>query len=145
MTTRWPAPTRRDHLKFCEVDNWVARGSATSTRGTDHLYFELALADGRILRTKISHPPGRIDYGPALWSRILKDQLEVSEEEFWNAVRDSVRPVRSQPDVQDRRGIPLGVAHKLSTLVGLSAEELSTTTPEEAIERLNAFWAERRD
>lgn len=42
--------------------------------------------DGRVLRTRVSHPVDRTDYGKSLWSHILRDQLEVSEAQFWECV-----------------------------------------------------------
>jgi hypothetical protein len=48
--------------------------------GTHHVTYELDLPDGRILRTRISHPPGRTTYGPSsLWAHVPRDQLQVSE------------------------------------------------------------------
>lgn len=39
--------------------------------------------------------------------------------------------------------IPLGVVEKLVRLVGLTGDEIEHSTNEQAVERLNQFWAEQ--
>lgn len=73
----------------------VSRGAGRRGKSNDHVRYELALGDGRILRTKISHPIGKRDtYGIDLWKRILRDQLCVTEEQFWACVNGGIRPER---------------------------------------------------
>lgn len=63
-----------------------------------HQTFELALPDGRVLRTHISRPPdSKQTYGRHLWSHILKDQLDVTMDAFWACVRDGAIPERGVP------------------------------------------------
>ena len=83
------APTRQDHERFCATEGWTLVRDVT---------YELGLPDGGVLRTRISHPPDRSAYGPSLWSHVLRDQLDVSEQEFWACVRDGTRPARGVPD-----------------------------------------------
>lgn len=69
-------PRYRDLKKYCEKNGWVL------VHNTDHWHYEKVLADGSVLRTKVSHAvhkeiPGR------LWQRILKNQLRTTEKEFW--------------------------------------------------------------
>lgn len=93
----WPVTSRKDHQKFCEVEGWVcvSHGSGRRGKSKDHTRYEIALRDGRILRTKISHPIGKRDtYGIDLWKHILRDQLCVTEDEFWACVNDRKPPVR---------------------------------------------------
>lgn len=111
-------------------------------KGTHHLTYELTLADGRILRTRVSHPPGRDTYGAAVWAHILRDQLDVTNEEFWACVRDGVKPQRGVPEVP-AEALPLDLVHLLITKVGLAESEVMTMTKDEAIARLNTFWAEK--
>jgi hypothetical protein len=73
----WPTPARADHAKFCENEGWRVVRDARGRTGTHHLTYELDLPDGRTLRTRVSHPPDRTDYGPSIWSHILRDQLAV--------------------------------------------------------------------
>lgn len=91
----YPAPRRKDHLTFCLTEGWTEVRNATGQTVRHHQTFELSLPDGRILRTHISRPPDSKDsYGPGLWSRILRDQLRVSPDEFWACVQDKVVPDR---------------------------------------------------
>lgn len=138
---RGPQPTRQDHQKFCEVEDWKPVRDARGRTGTHHVTYELVLPDGRILRTRISHPVDRNTYGPSLWSHILRDQLQVSEPEFWSCVRDEVKPDRGMPE-QPAEALPADLVHLLITRVGLSDSEVAAMDKAEAVERLNRYWAE---
>lgn len=135
----WPAPTRQDHERFCTTEGWRRVRDARGRAGTHHVTYELDLPDGGILRTRISHPVDRSGYGSALWSHILRDQLKITEEEFWRCVRAGVRPDRGAPVVaQD--ALPADLVHLLITRIGLAEKEIAEMTREEAIERLHRFW-----
>jgi hypothetical protein len=93
----WRAASYKDHQKFCEVEGWTCISHGPSRRGKsrDHHRYELALRDGRILRTKISHPISkRNTYGVELWKRILRDQLCITEKQFWECVNSGKLPER---------------------------------------------------
>lgn len=104
-----------------------------------HVTFELALPDGRTLRTQISHPPNRETYGQRIWAHILRDQLHVAEEEVWACVRDGRVPRRGriEPTVPP---IPAGVVAQLLSH-GVGETEIRQMSRAEAIERLNEIWA----
>lgn len=93
----WPIASYKDHQKFCEVEGWQCTSHGASRRGksVDHTRYELVLRDGRILSTKISHAISkRNTYGINLWKRILRDQLCVTEEQFWACVKREEPPER---------------------------------------------------
>ena len=91
----YPAPRRKDHLQFCTTEGWTEIRNATGGTVRHHQTFELALPDASILRTHISRPPdSKETYGRQLWSRILREQLQVTPAEFWACVRDKVTPSR---------------------------------------------------
>lgn len=69
-------PTFGDLKRYCEKTGWVL------VRNTDHWYYEKLLPDGTLLRTRVSHAVHR-EIPRGLWSKILKNQLRISEEEFW--------------------------------------------------------------
>ena len=73
-----PTPTRADHEKFCRIEGWTSVRNARGSETNHHVTYELALPDGNVLRTRVSHPIDRSDYGPALWSHVLRDQLKMS-------------------------------------------------------------------
>ena len=104
----FPAPTRKHHQRFCLTEGWVQRRSSRGKTGTHHVNYEFTLPDGRVLLTRISHPVNRDTYGPRIWSHILRDQLAVTEGEFWDCVNDSVLPNRgAEPAVAPASAIPL--------------------------------------
>lgn len=135
----WPQPTRQDHQEFCHTEGWTPVRDARGRTGTHHVTYELNLPDGRVLRTRISHTPDRSTYGVSLWSHILRDQLAVTEEEFWACVRDNRKPNRGTPQ-PPAQTLPADLVHLLITRVGLDEAEVATMSKTEAIERLNRFW-----
>jgi hypothetical protein len=124
----WPRAGREDHARFCEREGWRA-GNA----------FELDLPDGRILRTRVSHPPGRTVYGPIIWAHILRDQLGVSEDEFWACVKEGVKPGRGAPDIP-AQALPADLVHLLVSKVGVAEAEIAAMTKETAVARLQDYW-----
>lgn len=138
---KWPAPTRADLQRFCVNEGSREVRNARGGTGTHHVTYELALADGRILRTRLSHPPDRSTFGPSVWRHVLRDQIDVSEAEFWACVKDGVKPRRGGSEAP-KNAIPLEVAQLLIHKVGLSEDELAGLTHDEAIARLNKYWTE---
>ena len=136
----FPAPTRRDHARFCEVEGWRLVRSAVGKGNTHHETYELELPDGSILRTRISRPPNHTTYGDALWAHILRDQLKVSAEEFWRCVQDGVPPDRGARPTS-AESIPADLLYLLKHRVGLSEAHLGEMTRQEAIERIQQYWA----
>jgi len=82
-------PKYSELRKFCENDGWDPKTKS------DHWRYTKTLADGRTLRTKVSFASGGLA-DPGLFAAILRDQLEVSEEEFWRVVREG-GPARRTP------------------------------------------------
>lgn len=135
----WPERTRKDHDAFCRAEGWRLVRDARGRTGTHHVTYELDLPDGRVLRTRISHPPDRTGYGKSIWRHILRDQLHVSEEEFWACARDGVRPDRGGPVVPSH-ALPADLVHLLIARVGLREAEVAAMTRDEAVARLQRYW-----
>jgi len=93
-----------------------------------------------VFRTRISRPPDRTDYGASLWKHILRDQLVVTEAEFWECVRKGEPPQRGQPHDPAGEPIPVDLIALLIDRVGLTAAQVAAMTKEEAISRLNRYW-----
>lgn len=136
-----PAPTRKDHDAFCRTEGWRVVRDARGRSGTHHVTYELDLPDGRVLCTRISHPPDRTGYGRSRWWHILRDQLHVSEQEFWACARDGVRPDRGAPTMPSD-ALPAELVHLLIAKVGLPESEVAAMSKDEAIARLQRFWTE---
>ncbi|WP_275291435.1 cytotoxic translational repressor of toxin-antitoxin stability system [Amycolatopsis sp. La24] len=139
--TSWPHPTRADHEKFCQVEEWRRVRDARGRTGTHHLTYELDLVDGRILRTRVSHPADRSGYGPSIWKHILRDQLEVEEPAFWSCVQDGVKPDRGMPE-PPAEALPADLVYLLLSRVGLEEAEVAGMSKAEAVARAQRYWTE---
>ena len=136
----WPAPTRKDHEAFCTTEGWQPVRDAHGRIGTHHVTYELHLHDARILRTRISHPVNREGYGQQIWSHILRDQLDVDQPTFWACVRDGVKPDRGAPE-PPAEALPADLVHLLITRVGISEADVAAMSKDEAIARMQRYWA----
>lgn len=72
-------PKFGDLKRDCEKNGWVL------IRSTDHWYYEKALDDGTVLRTKVSRAVHK-EIPKQLGQRILKKQLKITEKEFWGSL-----------------------------------------------------------
>ena len=135
------APTRKAHLEFCQREGWTEVRNATNKRG-HHLTFELALPDGRILRTRVSRPPDKSTYGPDMWSHILRHQLAVTEAEFWAFLEHGTPPEgRGISLPADVEALPAGLIYQLAKL-GVPETELAHLTKQTALELLHRLRGE---
>ena len=104
-----------------------------------HATYELALHDGRILRTRISRPVDRTTYGPSLWGEILKNQLEVTPEEFWKCVKEGALPDRGAPKAPTT-ALPLELVMLLTKTAGIPEATVAAMSKEEAVHAMNDYW-----
>ena len=109
-----------------------------------HVTYELPLPDGRILRTRISRPVNAATYGPDLWKSILREQLEVSEQEFCDCVKDSQLPERGPSVEAPSAAIPAQLAYQLIHDAHVPEDEVAAMTLEEAVARMNKHWMRPR-
>ncbi|WP_203698919.1 hypothetical protein [Catellatospora coxensis] len=123
------------------MEDWNRVRDARGRTGTHHVTYELHLKDGRILRTRISHPVDRTTHGPGIWSHILRDQLDVAEVEFRRCVQDGIKPDRGEPEVP-AEALPADLVYLLINRVGLAEPVVAGMTKEEAVARLNRYWTE---
>ncbi len=137
----WPQPTRKDHDTFCRVEEWRPVRDARGRTGTHHVTYELALPDGRILRTRISHPVDRSSYGRGMWNHILRDQLHVEESDFWRCVKDGIKPDRGVP-ATPAEALPADLVHLLISRVGLDEVQIAAMSKDEAVARVQEYWTE---
>jgi len=133
-------PTWNDIRRFCEVDNWEQVHRARGAKRGDHDRFRKVLPDGDILRTKASH--GNDEIGdPGLVNQIIRRQLQVTHEEFWDAVDNGNPPGRSQPkaseptDEAPAHSLEDWLAVHLTVVVGMPTAEVASLTSDEAMER----------
>lgn len=145
-----PQPTWDDIRRFCKVEGWRPTHEGRGSRRRDHDRFTLALPDGRVLRTRASH--GRAEIGdPALVAHILRAQLEVTEAEFWDAVRNGTPPPRAardrgpqpstSPAPTESPQVEPWLAVFLAFNLGIDDEEIASMLPEDAMQRYLAWCA----
>lgn len=140
----FPAPTRKHHQKFCVTEGWVQRKSSRGKTGTHHVNYEFTLPDGSVLLTRISHPVNRDTYGPSMWSHILREQLAVSESDFWTCVNDGVPPSRGvKSTAAPEAAIPLGVIYALVEQFHVPETEVRAMSKEDAIRRLSMLYSQQ--
>lgn len=139
MSQKYPPATRDDHESFCKIEHWKPVLNALGQKVRHHANYELALHDGRILRTRISRPVDRTTYGASLWGAILKDQLEVTVDQFWACVKDGSLPDRGTPEVP-QNALPLELVILLTRTAKIPEETVAAMTKEEAVKAMNDFW-----
>lgn len=140
-----PAATREHHDEFCNRENWTlvrgAKGRPVAHRRT----YELSLWDARILRTRISRPINATTYSKSMWSHILRNQLEVTSEEFWECVQSGVLPDRGGPQrIVDKQKLPLHLYRQLREL-GVQDEHIATLTPAQAAQSIAEIFERRSE
>jgi hypothetical protein len=139
VSQKYPPGTRDDHESFCKIEKWQPVLNALGPKVRHHATYELALHDGRILRTRISRPVARTTYGPSLWGAILKDQLEVTVDAFWACVKDGSLPDRGEPEVP-ANALPLELVIQLTRTARIPEETVAAMTKEEAVIAMNDYW-----
>ncbi len=135
-----PQPTHRDLKKFCENDRWDPK------KRTDHWRYTKRLPDGRTLRTKASFGSGELG-DPGLFAAILREQLQVTEEEFWRVVREGGPARRAEAAVTAPSKPPLLDATTVLQLrkLGVSLDEIRALRSQtDAEDRLRRLREERR-
>lgn len=139
------APSWADVEEFLGVDGWrrIPAGERGGRRQT-HIFFEKLLPDGRLLQTHISHDRSK-KISPGRFGMILREQLEVSRDDFWKAIRSGEpvsRPVETEEAPVEHE------AWVIAVLVGelhMSAGEIERLSEEEAIDLVHQHWARRRE
>ena len=132
------------HKKFVDVEGWSVAGTGRSKAKTgDHFRYTLTLADGDVLFTRVSHGTGEIG-DPGRIAHILRQQLRVSEDDFWACVERGVLPPRPQPPQAAIRGEQLDykLVRNLIDKVGLSQQEVAGLSKEQAVARWHEYLAD---
>jgi hypothetical protein len=122
----------REHTRFCQIDGWTQLKSARGV-GRDHLYFVKELADGRTLRTKVSHGSKKAEYSSHLWKQIWSEQLELaSEDEFWAALKERRPATREAAVAIKQEEMPAWLAQRLIHSAGMRQDQLAGMSLAEA-------------
>lgn len=138
-----PLP-HRAHRTFVETEGWTKKGTARgSAKSGDHDRYNLTLANGDVLTTRVSHGPGQMD-DPRVVAAILRDQLAVSGEDFWRCVEKGILPPRPQPVAKPAAGEVLDakLMRNLIRKVGMTEHEVGELSRAEAVARWQQYLAE---
>ncbi|MGC2174980.1 MAG: hypothetical protein WA614_05925 [Acidimicrobiales bacterium] len=130
-----------DHKKFVETEGWTKKGTASAEGKTgNHFCYSLRLNTGEILYTRVSHGSGSIN-DPSLVASILREQLHVSEQDFYRCVNDGVLPPRPAPENLEvpPEGLDAKLVRNLITKVGLSQSDVAALSKAEAVEKWNQY------
>lgn len=131
-----------DLKTFVEHDGWTEEPNLVRGRAQtgDHWRYRKDLPDGTSLRTKVSHGL-RDEIGIDLFKHILRDQLRVTEDRFWDVVRGGATDVADAPPPQAAT-IPGWLVHRLIFTVALGDDEIRAMTVDEAHATREAYKAE---
>lgn len=126
-------PTLKELRRFVEVEGWEDKDARSGKSKGDHHRYVFTTPAGERLYTKISHGKDEIR-SPKLFTIILKDQLCIDEEQFWNAVDNGVKPKRPMPEsIEERAGIDAKLAGNLINKVGMAQKDLVGLSQTEAV------------
>lgn len=123
-------PTNKELKRFVEVEGWENKDQKAHKKTGNHFRYVFTTPMGERLFTRVSHGSGQIG-NPDLFASILRDQLCIDEEQFWNAVDKGMQPTRpSHAQAKHEDALDAKLARNLINKVGLKPEELiGMTTP----------------
>jgi hypothetical protein len=133
------APSFGEIERFCKIDGWRQDMSVGGSR-QPHIRYEKQLPDHRALRTQISHDRSSTP-SPGRWKAILRNQLKITEAQFWEAL-SSRDPVDRTPPPPPPAPIPVAdwVREGLRRN-GLRDEQIDALGPVEAEQELHRRWS----
>lgn len=139
------APTWGDVRDFVAADAWreisVRERSGSRRR---HIFYEKVLEDGRVLQTHVSHSSQK-SMSPGRFSSLLRNELEVSKDGFWECIRTGEpvdRPVRLyEPEVVEHDAWVVAV---LAGELHLPPDEIQRLSRKEAEGLVYKHWARGR-
>ncbi len=132
-------PTNAEFRKFLQVEGWKDKDKEAGRPTGDHRRYFLELPNGEVLYTRVSHGPGGID-DPRLFAQILRQQLQVTEEQFWACVRDGRRPPRpGAPQALPERRLDAKLAWNLVKKVGLTHEQVAELDQAQALKHWQQY------
>ena len=133
-------PTYAELRRFVEVEGWDNLDGARPGRVGDHFRYTFTTPSGDRLYTRVSHGRGQIQ-DRDLFAHILRTQLKVSAEVFWEAVDRGISPRRPRTGSRetDEPALDAKLARNLITKVGLATEQLVGMTQDEAVHLWNEW------
>ena len=141
--SKHPAPDRERHDDVCVIERWEIVHGSKGKPVQHHRTYELVIPSGDILRTRISKPVDRTTYSASMWSAILRDQLKITNDEFWACVQNKVLPDRGGTvAAPNPKALPLHLLNELIERVGMKPEHAIELSLDQALARMNEYWTE---
>jgi len=136
------APSWGEIEEFLKIDGWRQLPSAGRS---SHVFFEKVLDDGRVLQTHVSHSRDKRP-SPGRFSVMLREQIEISREQFWTALTSGEavdRPAAAEAEhpVEHEAWVVAVLAGQLH----MSAGEIEVLDHDAARQLVYDFWARPRD
>lgn len=132
-------PSFGDIERFCGIDGWT-QDTGTGGRRQRHIRYEKPVQGQAPLRTQISHDRSK-GPSPGRWKAILRNQLKVTEEQFYEALRGGTAVDRTPPP-EPPAPIPVedwvreGLRRE-----GMSDGDIDALGPTEAQQELHRRWS----
>lgn len=135
MTRPPPREPSWDEVEaFAKADRWHPN------RESGHAQWEKLLPSGELLQLPISRG-GDKTMSPGRFRQILRDQLKVTREQFWEAIRSGQPVDRPAPVEEPSVVLPTWVMSVLANDLHLSAAEIEALSPEEAEALVHEHWS----
>ena len=128
-------PTWGEIARFCRIDGW------RESRRTGHVFFEKVLADGTVLRTHRSFSGGKT-MSPGRFKAILRNQLQVTETDFWTALEKEEPVARPSEQQKEEATLPAYLVRVLKDELHLSEPEIGELSLEEAQRLVHERWSQ---
>jgi hypothetical protein len=136
--TSYPSPEWGHIDAFCEADGWDQ-----VRMDTGHYFWTKALDDGTVLQTHRSMDAGK-RIAPNVFTQILRRQLQVSKDQFGEAIRTR-QPVDRPTDLGDAAPEYEGWVVQQLVRSGLSEDAIRQMTPDEAKALVYEQWSRPSD
>jgi hypothetical protein len=136
-------PSNDELRRFCLIDDWIDLTGRPGHKGSDHDRYAKILPNGERLYTRVSRNAGGVD-DHGLFKHILRDQLRVTEEQFWEAVDGGTppkRPGQEKPTPPPATYLDYSLVRQLMH-AGYTHEDISGFSRQGAIDRLD-HWRTR--
>jgi predicted RNA binding protein YcfA (HicA-like mRNA interferase family) len=127
-------PTWAEVERFCSADGW------REVRRSGHVFYEKVLPDGTVLRTHRSFASKKT-MSPGRFKAILRTQLLVSEDDFWQAVEKDEPVERPSTPPETEVTLPAYVVRVLDRELHLSHEEIAALSEDEARRLVEGHWS----
>ncbi|MGH2969600.1 MAG: hypothetical protein ACRDK0_11125 [Solirubrobacteraceae bacterium] len=132
-------PRFGDIERFCRIDGWQQDTSVGGSRQR-HIRYEKQVTGQAALRTQVSHDRSSTP-SPGRWKAILRNQLKITEEQFWEALRSGDPVDRTPPPPPPTPTPVVDWVREGLRRAGLRDEQIDALEDVEAQQELYRLWS----